>query len=95
MNKNSPKHTLSVVGFVFSVISVLFAILMLSLVSDTYYSENQASGFMGVALYTALPGIICSSIARFKKNTEFFSIIGIIAGIISIVIVVITIAGAA
>ena len=87
MNSNSPKHKLAVIGFSLSAISILFSIILLSISSKIYYSEDQASIFMALALYTALPGIICSAIARYKKNTEIFSILGIVVSIVSAILV--------
>lgn len=88
MNSNSPKHKLALIGFSLSAVSILFSIILLAISSKIYYSENQASLFMGLALYTSLPGIICSAIAKLKKNTEFFSILGIVVGIVSVILII-------
>ena len=88
MNNNSPKHKLAVIGFSLSAISILFSIILLSVTSQRYYSENQASLFMVLSMYTSLPGIICSAIAKYKKNTEIFSILGIVVGIVSAILII-------
>ena len=95
MKNSSPKHTLAVTGFAFSIISILFSIILLSVSTKSYYSENQASFLLGLAMYTGLPGIICSAIARIKKNTEYFSIAGIVVGIVSVILIFAVLAGGA
>ncbi len=87
MNNN---RTLAITGFVFSIISIVLCIILAFIVAESTYSDNKASVFMELALYTALPGIICSTVARLKKNTEYFSFFGIIIGTISIAMIFIT-----
>lgn len=87
MNNN---RSLAITGFVFSLISVVLSIILVFIVSESGYSDNKASVFMELALYTALPGVICSTVTKLKKTDGLFSIVGIAAGVISVSLIFIT-----
>lgn len=90
MENKQPKHTLSVVSAVLGIISVFTSILLIG--NSDGMRENNASIFLGLSIYTALPAIICSLVAKRGKNSEIFSTLGLIGGAISAILLFIFIA---
>ncbi len=89
-NNNQPKHTLAITGLTLGIISI-FTSIMLILGIDNM-NDNNGGILLALSMYSAIPSIICSAIAKIKHNTEKHPTIGLLLSIISIIILIIFIA---
>ena len=89
-NNNQPKHNLAITGFVLGIVSI-FTVIMLILGIDNMNDDNGGILF-ALSIYSAIPSIICSIIAKSKQNTENYPNLGLLFSAISIIILIIFIA---
>lgn len=89
MNENKqPKHKLAVIGFLLSIIAIVFSFFCYSILTDSV-DVNNSSAFVPfvIVLISSISAIISSVVAKKFKNNEIFSTLGMIIAFVAIIIV--------
>ena len=92
MNENKqPKHILAVIGFILSIIAIIFSFFGYNILTDVLDSNNDsATALLSLASYSSYAAIISSAIAKKHKNTEIYSTLGIVIAVVALVIIIIS-----
>ena len=89
MNENKqPKHTLALIGFLLSIIAIVFSFFCYNILTDSI-DVNNDSAFVPfiLVLVSSISAIISSVVAKKFKNKEIFSTLGIVIAFVAIIII--------